>query len=205
MSLRGPGATGSAGHRSTQDGTLSLAVRIRPAFRLSCIAESSAFPFPRRRTTRASCFGTHSAYASDRSRLARHRRSRADLPTAVSADSYIPRGGSAHRRCDSQSSRKSRQVVDQLVRFAADVAISPASEDSAQLVPPQVTVLLVERDPHVTALAIHFLGAAGYVVEVAADGQDALGKVLLRIPDLVITEILVPKLDGLAICRQLKT
>lgn len=66
------------------------------------------------------------------------------------------------------------------------------------------TVLLVERDPHVTALTTHFLVAAGHVVEVAADGEDALARVRRRVPDLVITEILVPKLDGLAICRELK-
>jgi len=72
------------------------------------------------------------------------------------------------------------------------------------LAPPQSIVLLVERDPHVAALATHFLDAAGHVVEVATDGQEALAKVRLRTPDLVITEILVPKLDGLAICRQLK-
>ena len=54
------------------------------------------------------------------------------------------------------------------------------------------------------ALATHFLDAAGHVVEVGTDGQEALAKVRLRTPDLVITEILVPKLDGLAICRQLK-
>jgi DNA-binding response OmpR family regulator len=71
-------------------------------------------------------------------------------------------------------------------------------------VPPQPNVLLVERDPHVTALATHFLNAAGHLVEVAADGLEALVKVRLRVPDLVITEILIPKLDGLAICRQLK-
>lgn len=55
-----------------------------------------------------------------------------------------------------------------------------------------------------TALATHFLVAAGHLVDVATDGQEALVKVRERVPDLVITEILVPRLDGLAICRQLK-
>ncbi len=69
---------------------------------------------------------------------------------------------------------------------------------------PRLIILLVERDPHVRALATHFLVEAGHTVEHASDGQDALVKVGLRAPDLVITEILVPRLDGLALCRQLK-
>jgi CheY-like chemotaxis protein len=68
-----------------------------------------------------------------------------------------------------------------------------------------LTVLIVERDPHVRALAAHFLTEAGHRVEVSADGHEALDKVRTRRPDLVLCEILVPKLDGLALCRQLKT
>jgi CheY-like chemotaxis protein len=53
-------------------------------------------------------------------------------------------------------------------------------------------------------LVEHFLHAAGYAVEFADDGQTALAKARNSLPDVVITEILVPKLDGLALCRQLK-
>ncbi len=67
-----------------------------------------------------------------------------------------------------------------------------------------LTILVVERDPHVRALASHFLAAAGHRVELSSDGQEALEKVRTRKPDLVMCEILVPKLDGLALCRQLK-
>jgi CheY-like chemotaxis protein len=69
---------------------------------------------------------------------------------------------------------------------------------------PALTILLVERDPHLSKLATHFLSGAGHVVETAADGQEALATMQRSRPDLVITEILVPKLDGLALCRQLK-
>jgi two-component system response regulator MprA len=65
-------------------------------------------------------------------------------------------------------------------------------------------VLLVERDPHLLALAAHFLGAAGFTVEFAADGHAALERARASPPDVVITEILLPKLDGLSLCRQLK-
>lgn len=71
-------------------------------------------------------------------------------------------------------------------------------------VAPSLTVLVVERDPHVRVLAAQFLTDAGHRVELAADGHEALDKVRTTKPDLVVCEILVPKLDGLALCRQLK-
>lgn len=65
-------------------------------------------------------------------------------------------------------------------------------------------VLLVERDPHIRVLEAHFLAQAGYSVEFASDGHAALADARRLRPDVVITEILVPKLDGLALCRALK-
>lgn len=68
----------------------------------------------------------------------------------------------------------------------------------------QRTVLIVERDPHVRALATQFLADAGHRVAVAVDGDEARAQIRALAPDLVVSEILVPKLDGLALCRQLK-
>jgi two-component system response regulator MprA len=65
-------------------------------------------------------------------------------------------------------------------------------------------VLVVERDPRLRELEAHFLGAAGYDVVFEVDGQAALAYARASLPDLIITEILVAKLDGLALCRQLK-
>jgi two-component system response regulator MprA len=65
-------------------------------------------------------------------------------------------------------------------------------------------ILFVERDPHVRALAAQFLVDAGHRVEFAQDGQEALDKIRAHKPDLVLSEILIPKLDGLALCRQVK-
>ena len=65
-------------------------------------------------------------------------------------------------------------------------------------------ILVVERDPHVRELEAYFLNEAGYAVEFTADGQAALERAQKLRPDIVITEVLVPKLDGLALCRRLK-
>jgi DNA-binding response OmpR family regulator len=65
-------------------------------------------------------------------------------------------------------------------------------------------ILVVERDPHVRELESYFLEEAGYGIEFADDGVAALELARAIHPRIVITEILVPKLDGLALCRKLK-
>src|SRR5690348_4904364 len=65
-------------------------------------------------------------------------------------------------------------------------------------------ILAVERDPHVRELESHFLHQAGYSVEFEQNGESALEQARRIVPDIIITEILVPALDGLALCRQLK-
>jgi two-component system response regulator MprA len=65
-------------------------------------------------------------------------------------------------------------------------------------------ILVVERDPHVRELEALFLKEAGFAVEFAGDGESALERARKLRPHVVITEIMVPRLDGLALCRQLK-
>jgi CheY-like chemotaxis protein len=65
-------------------------------------------------------------------------------------------------------------------------------------------ILCVERDPHVRELEAYFLEQAGFVVHFIDNGGQALEVARSLKPSIVITEILVPGLDGLALCRQLK-
>jgi two-component system alkaline phosphatase synthesis response regulator PhoP len=65
-------------------------------------------------------------------------------------------------------------------------------------------VLIAERDKHVRELESYFLVGAGFAVEFADDGQAALAQARLVGPALVITEILLPKIDGLTLCRHLR-
>jgi len=65
-------------------------------------------------------------------------------------------------------------------------------------------ILVVDRDPHVHELEEHFLRKAGFSVAFAEDGDAALVEAQKIVPDILITEILVPALDGLALCRRLK-
>jgi CheY-like chemotaxis protein len=65
-------------------------------------------------------------------------------------------------------------------------------------------ILVVERDPNIRELEQYFLEEAGYTVEFADDGLAALERARSLHPLILITEILVPRLDGLMLCRRLK-
>jgi CheY-like chemotaxis protein len=65
-------------------------------------------------------------------------------------------------------------------------------------------VLIAERDQHLRELQRFFLERAGFAVEFANDGQIALECARLSKPAVVVTEILLPKLDGLTLCRRLR-
>jgi DNA-binding response OmpR family regulator len=94
-----------------------------------------------------------------------------------------------------------RLEVDRLPDLPNHLAPSqPGSSDLAR----RAVILCVERDPHVRELEAYFLSEAGFEVTFAADGVEALELARKLRPSIVITEILVPKLDGLALCRQLK-
>lgn len=71
------------------------------------------------------------------------------------------------------------------------------------LTPPRL-VLIAERDQTVRALQRLFLERAGLIVEFADDGLAALARARQEPPTVIVTEILVPKLDGLMLCRQLR-
>ena len=65
------------------------------------------------------------------------------------------------------------------------------------------TLYVVDRDPHVRRLVQQFVGNR-YGVEFFDDGGAALDRVRTSPPAVLVTEILVPRLDGLALCRLIK-
>ncbi|HEV8240982.1 MAG TPA: response regulator [Thermoanaerobaculia bacterium] len=66
-------------------------------------------------------------------------------------------------------------------------------------------ILVVEQDPQMRRLERYFLEQAGYAVELAVDGNQALETAQRLRPDIVVAEILVAGLDGLSVCRALKS
>jgi CheY-like chemotaxis protein len=68
----------------------------------------------------------------------------------------------------------------------------------------EALILVVERDPHIRELEQFFLNEAGFAVEFVDDGASALSRARELRPQIVVTEILIPKVDGLTLCRRLK-
>ncbi len=68
----------------------------------------------------------------------------------------------------------------------------------------QALILVVERDPHMKVLERYFLENAGYRVEFVDDGERGLELARRLLPHIVVSEILLPRLDGLSVCRRLK-
>ncbi len=74
--------------------------------------------------------------------------------------------------------------------------LSPATE-------PQ-RVLIVEDKPHARQILQSYLSEAGYVIETAANGIEALDKAKLWKPDVITLDILLPVKDGWQVLRELK-
>ncbi|HEX7659925.1 MAG TPA: response regulator transcription factor [Pseudonocardiaceae bacterium] len=65
-------------------------------------------------------------------------------------------------------------------------------------------VLVVDDEPAVRESISRGLRFEGYQVEVAHDGFDALDAIRTRRPDLVVLDVMMPRLDGLETCRRLR-
>ena len=63
-------------------------------------------------------------------------------------------------------------------------------------------ILVVDDDPPIWRMLERTLGAEGYEVATAADGAAALVSIERSAPDLVVLDVTMPGLDGLAVCRR---
>jgi two-component system, OmpR family, response regulator BaeR len=78
------------------------------------------------------------------------------------------------------------------------------AEEPLPLVPGPARVLVVEDEPKLAALLADYLRAAGHEVECVGDGRDALAAWTERRHDLVLLDLMLPGLDGLSLCRELR-
>ena len=66
------------------------------------------------------------------------------------------------------------------------------------------TILVVDDEKNIVQLARLYLDKEGFQVEAAFDGAQALEKAKAVRPDLVILDIMMPELDGVAVCKELR-
>ena len=69
---------------------------------------------------------------------------------------------------------------------------------------PKPVVLVAEDDRSVRDSLVLALQVEGYDVEAVADGAMAVGAFARQAPDVVVLDVMMPELDGLAVCRQIR-
>lgn len=70
---------------------------------------------------------------------------------------------------------------------------------------PESTVLIVDDNPQNVELLQAFLESLPVKIVTAADGVDALEKVEQHRPDLILLDIMMPRMSGFQVCRKLKS
>ena len=66
-------------------------------------------------------------------------------------------------------------------------------------------ILVVDDEIYIVHILDFSLGMEGYEVVTALDGEQALEKVKSEKPDLIVLDIMMPKLDGYEVCKNIKS
>jgi len=66
-------------------------------------------------------------------------------------------------------------------------------------------ILIVEDEANIASFVKLYLAKAGFVAERAATGQEALARVKASVPSLVVLDLNLPDMDGVEVCRRLRT
>jgi sigma-B regulation protein RsbU (phosphoserine phosphatase) len=70
---------------------------------------------------------------------------------------------------------------------------------------PDIRILVVEDDPFFQRVLHKRLAAEGYQVQVASDGREGMKAIVTFEPDLVVSDWMMPQVDGLELCQSVKT
>lgn len=91
---------------------------------------------------------------------------------------------------------------------AAEIAADPGgpgvAAPAAPTLPSKIRVLVVDDDAAVLQSLEKLMNAAGYEVHTAADGEAAMAVALQVQPQIVVTDWMMPRMDGLSLCKALR-
>jgi two-component system alkaline phosphatase synthesis response regulator PhoP len=69
---------------------------------------------------------------------------------------------------------------------------------------PSRPILVVDDDPKIVRLVRTYLERAGYRVTEAADGRSAISAIALEMPLLVVLDVMLPEVDGIAVLKAVR-
>jgi DNA-binding response OmpR family regulator len=78
---------------------------------------------------------------------------------------------------------------------AAGAAAAPA---------PKTSLLIIEDDENISTAIEEYFSRAGYTVSTAPDGLAGIEAAVKSRPDVVVLDLMLPKMDGLAVCKELR-
>ena len=69
---------------------------------------------------------------------------------------------------------------------------------------PATSLLVIEDDDNISTAIEEYFSRSGYTVTTAADGVAGVEAVVKARPDVVVLDLMLPKMDGLAVCKELR-
>ena len=82
----------------------------------------------------------------------------------------------------------------------AKSADNPSSGSSER----PISLLVIEDDENITTAINEYFSRAGYAVRAAGDGLAGVQSALQDRPDVILLDLMLPKMDGLAVCREIR-
>src|SRR6266699_5193561 len=93
-----------------------------------------------------------------------------------------------------------------LNRTNGDKSSSQSSNSAATAAAPapKTSLLIIEDDDNISTAIEEYFSRAGYAVSTAADGVAGIEAAVNHRPDVVVLALMLPKMDGLAVCKELR-
>ena len=66
------------------------------------------------------------------------------------------------------------------------------------------SVLIVDDEPNIVLSLQFLMKKTGFEVRTAKDGEEAMAEIARAAPDLVLLDVMMPKIDGFSICKQIR-
>ena len=92
-----------------------------------------------------------------------------------------------------------------MTKSAANKAIAKDAEDGqAEAGDRKMSLLIIEDDENILTAINEYFARAGYDIQTAEDGLAGVQAALQNRPDAIVLDLMLPKMDGLAVCRELR-
>ena len=114
------------------------------------------------------------------------------------------RQGFSYLQQASQANPNNVLLSSQVNALAIRLEEIERKEDSQDALPKERKILIVDDSPTVRKLIAGKLEKSGHTVFCAVDGMDALAKLNETVPDLILLDITMPRMDGYQVCKMIR-